>query len=50
MSVGDTIECSSIDELVKKHDELCADGYGVDFDYERGKKAVLIITETPETK
>lgn len=48
MSVGDTIKCSDIDELIEKHDELCADGYGVDFDYERGKKAVLIITEVPE--
>lgn len=48
MSVGDTIECESIGELIEKHDALCAEGYGVDFDYERGKQAVLIITEVPE--
>lgn len=48
MSVGDTIECGTIDELIEMHDALCADGYDVDFDYERGKQAVLIITEVPE--
>lgn len=48
MSVGDTIECSSIGELIEVHDALCADGYGVDFDYKHGEKAVLIITEVPE--
>lgn len=48
MSVGDTIECSSIGELIDTHDALVADGYGVDFDYEQGKTAVLVITEVPE--
>ena len=48
MSAGDTIKCSDIDELIEMHDALCADGYGVDFDYERGKQAVLIITEVPK--
>lgn len=48
MSVGDTIECGNIDELLKVHDELCAEGYGVDFNYKQGKTAVLTITEVPE--
>ena len=48
MSVGDTIKCSDIDELIEMHDALCAEGYGVDFEYERNKKAVLTITEEPK--
>lgn len=48
MSVGDKIECGTIDELLKVHDELCAEGYGVDFEYKPDKLAVLIITEVPE--
>lgn len=48
MSVGDKIQCHDIDELIQKHDELCAEGYGVDFKYTQGEMAVLEITEVPE--
>lgn len=43
MSAGDTIQCSDLDELLKVHKELCADGWDVEFDYEQGKMAVLVL-------
>ena len=43
MSVGDTIECSNIDELIKLHDALCAEGWDVEFEYQKDGKAVLYL-------
>lgn len=43
MSAGDTIQCHDLDELLKVHEELCADGWDVEFDYEQGKMAVLVL-------
>ena len=43
MSAGDTIQCNSIEELLEIHDELTAAGWDVDFEYEQGKKAVLVL-------
>ncbi len=48
MSAGETIECNSLDELLKEHERLCKAGYDVDFDYSKGKVAVLTIREVPE--
>ena len=50
MSTGETIQCRDLDDAIRRREKLMDEGYGVDFEYERGKQAVLIITETPETK
>lgn len=43
MSVGDTIQCSNIDELLKMHEELCKDGWDVEFEYQKDGKAELYL-------
>lgn len=47
MSKGDIIQCNSLDELLTMHEQLCKAGYVVDFDYSKGKMAVLTIEEVP---
>lgn len=49
MSVGDTIQCSNIDELLEMHYKLCCEGWDVEFEYEQGKKAVLLLKGKADT-
>ncbi len=43
MSTGEIIQCRDLDEAIKLHEELCSDGWDVEFDYEQGKMAVLVL-------
>lgn len=43
MSAGDTIQCSDIDEALSLLDDLMKAGWDVEFDYEQGKMAVLVL-------
>ena len=47
MSVGDTIQCSDLDEAIRRREELITDGYSVDLEYTQ-EKTVLTIMEAPE--
>lgn len=48
MRVGDTIPCTCLVDAIRRREKLMGEGYGVDFEYERDKKAVLTITEEPK--
>lgn len=48
MSTGETIQCRDLDDAIRRREKLMNEGYGVDFEYERNKKAVLTITEEPK--
>lgn len=43
MSAGDTIQCSDLDEAIKLHEELCSDGWDVEFEYRKGCKVELVL-------
>ena len=43
MSVGEKIQCDSIDEAIELHEVLMREGWDVEFYYEQGKMAVLVL-------
>ena len=47
MSIGDTIPCDTLDEALKKADDLMQEGYAVELRYAHGH-ALLIILEVSE--
>lgn len=44
MSTGDKILCATLDEALKRMDELMKDGWDVEFEYRKGCVVELMLT------
>ena len=43
MMAGDTIQCHDLEDALEVHEQLCKEGWDVEFEYKKGSKVVLVL-------